>query len=102
MSTSNPTTYKKWLVVSFLLSLATMFAGTWAKLSHAKNADTFLFVWMVATIIFVILAILEIMRSNKIPTAEKVMWVLGLIFLNTLTAILYLLLGRKRVMEDAK
>ncbi len=92
----------KLLVSTYLVSVAGFLIGTWAKLTHQPNADTLLLTWMIPTIIFVAMAVMEIFRSEKIQLSEKVMWVVGFIFVNFVTGLLYLLIGRKRVIGTAE
>jgi hypothetical protein len=63
---------------------------------HTPGADVLLAVALIGGFAFAVLALWEILPSS-ISTIEKLMWMVGFIFLNWLAAVLYLAVGRKRV-----
>lgn len=71
--------------------------GGWLRIIHADNSDPILALSLVSWLVFTVAAIYEIVRSRKINHSEKLLWVLGLIFMNVVIGIVYLLAGRKRV-----
>ncbi|RYD73119.1 MAG: hypothetical protein EOP53_20695 [Sphingobacteriales bacterium] len=52
---------------------------------------------VLATLAYVILGIIEVNNSTKIERHEKIMWTISFIFFSFFTALVYLFLGRKRI-----
>jgi hypothetical protein len=86
------------LYTSFLIGF--FIAGVYAifKISHTPFYWPILAFGIVATLIFIVLTINEVVNSVQIKTSEKIMWTICLIFLSNLTGFIYLLWGRKRVL----
>lgn len=87
------------LPISFILAVSLSLFGAFRKITHNTGADTLLAFGMVFNIIFVVLAILEVRRSKRIPFHEKNMWTVGFILFSGIAGLVYLLLGRRRVKE---
>lgn len=87
----------RFLLITYLISTAALLVATWSKITHQEYADSWLLMWMLTTVIFVMLATMQILRSQKISLAEKTMWVLGFIFLTPLTGFIFIFLGGKRL-----
>lgn len=49
------------------------------------------------SLIFIIAAIYEVTQSTKIDRSEKIMWIIGFLFLTTIAGLIYVLSARKRV-----
>lgn len=64
---------------------------------HKPGADTLIIVSLIAGVVFMIAAITEVSRSQKIDRSEKIMWFFGFIFLTTIAGLIYVLSARKRV-----
>ena len=85
---------------SFFISLVLVLLGAFMKILHLPGAEQLLIVGMVTNGVFVIAALSEVWRSERIDKNEKIMWTIAFIFmgfLGTIAGIVYLLLGRKRV-----
>jgi predicted membrane channel-forming protein YqfA (hemolysin III family) len=85
---------------SFFISLVLVLVGTFMKILHLPGAEQLLIVGMVTNGVFVVGALSEVWRSERIDKNEKIMWTIAFIFigfLGTIAGIVYLLLGRKRV-----
>lgn len=70
------------------------------KILHLPGAEQLLIVGMVTNGVFVVTALSEVWRSERIDKNEKIMWTIAFIFigfLGTIAGIVYLLLGRKRI-----
>jgi len=77
-----------------------MLVGTLMKLLHLPGADQLLIVGMVGNGVFVVSALSEVWRSEKINKNEQIMWTIAFIFMGFLGAIaglLYIVMRRKRV-----
>lgn len=85
---------------SFFISLVLVLVGAFMKILHLPGAEQLLIVGMVTNGVFVVAALSEVWRSERIDKNEKIMWTIAFIFigfLGTIAGIVYLLLGRKRV-----
>lgn len=85
---------------SFFISLVVSLVGAFMKILHLPGADQLLIIGMVSNGVFVVSALSEVWRSERIDKNEKIMWTIAFVFMGFLGAIagiVYLLLGRKRV-----
>jgi len=85
---------------SFFISLVLVLVGAFMKILHLPGAEQLLIVVVVTNGVFVVAALSEVWRSERIDKNEKIMWTIAFIFmgvLGTMAGIVYLLLGRKRV-----
>jgi predicted membrane channel-forming protein YqfA (hemolysin III family) len=85
---------------SFFISLALSLVGALMKILHLPGADQLLMIGLVSNGVFVVSALTEVWRSVRIDKNEKIMWTIAFVFMGFLGAvagIVYLLLGRKRV-----
>lgn len=85
---------------SFFISLALSLVGALMKILHLPGAEQLLMIGLVSNGVFVVSALTEVWRSVRIDKNEKIMWTIAFVFMGFLGAvagIVYLLLGRKRV-----
>jgi len=85
---------------SFFISLSMSLVGALMKILHLPGADQLLIIGMVSNGVFVVSALSEVWRSERIDKNEKIMWTIAFVFMGFLGAIagiVYLLMGRKRV-----
>jgi hypothetical protein len=87
------------LYTSFLIGFVIAFLYVFLKISHMPLYWPILAIGIIATLIFMFFAIIEIVNSVQIKTSEKIMWTICLIFLINLTGFIYLLWGRKRILS---
>ncbi|WP_396196237.1 PLDc N-terminal domain-containing protein [Flavobacterium sp.] len=57
----------------------------------------FLTISIISSIVFVIIGIYEVNKSEKINKSEKTMWIISFIFMSFITGLLYFIIGRKRI-----
>lgn len=85
---------------SFFISLVLSLVGAFMKIVHLPGAEELLIVAVVSNGVFVVSALTEVWRSIRIDKNEKIMWTIAFVFMGFLGAIagiVYLLLGRKRI-----
>ncbi|HSN60986.1 MAG TPA: hypothetical protein VLR49_08630 [Ferruginibacter sp.] len=82
---------------SLFISIAIAILATWYKLMHKPGFDSLFLVSIIAGIVFITTAIMEVSRSEKIDRSEKTMWIIGFLFLTTIAGLIYVLSARKRV-----
>jgi uncharacterized membrane protein YsdA (DUF1294 family) len=75
--------------------------GTVKKITHAPGSEFYLWTTIISSLVFLILAGREIFSSKKIDIPEKVLWGIGLLCFGVMTGIIYMLFGRKKVVDDA-
>ena len=85
--------------VSFVLSLLLTSAGAMLKILHEPKSEPFLILGIIASIIFIVLAIYEVRTSTRIDRTEKTMWTIAFIFMCGLTGLIYFIMGRKRIIS---
>lgn len=88
---------KQILNVSLVFSVIITIVGALFKIMHYPYSQLFLATGFVAMLVFCIVAISEIKSSTKINQSEKFMWIFGLIFIGSVTSLVYILSARKRI-----
>jgi lipid-A-disaccharide synthase-like uncharacterized protein len=89
----------KIIPISFIISYLFTIVGALLKIMHWPNANVFLIIGMLALAFFVGTCIYEIMSSERINKSEKIMWFFGFLFFWMITGLVYILLGRKRIIR---
>ena len=86
--------------ISFFISVIGILFGAVLKIMHSPFADLLLELSFAFYLVFAVLALFEVYQSYKIETTEKIMWTIGLLFLGSVVGILYLVAGRKRIVNN--
>lgn len=81
----------------FLISLVVTLIGAFYKILHWGYAQPILIIGLLFTLLYMTVGIIEVTNSSKIDKSEKIMWTVGFTFFGFITAIVYLLSGRKRI-----
>jgi hypothetical protein len=87
-------TVVKW---SFFFSICIVILGALMKITHLPGAETLLIIGILGHVVFIVFALNEVWNSIRIEKGEKIMWTISFIFSGTLGPLIYILLGRKRV-----
>lgn len=87
---------EKILRSSLFLCVGFSILAMWFKLMHKPGGEPLLLLSMLSAIVFVVTAAPEVMRSAKINFSEKIMWIVGFIFLTAITGLIYVFRARKR------
>lgn len=82
---------------SFFVGLGLSIIGAWMKIMHKESAGIVIGVSLLFTLTFMICAIYEVQTSRRISIQEKIMWFMGILFLNLSAGAVYLWKGRSRV-----
>jgi len=82
---------------SYLMAMVLTITGALMKISHMEFADFFLSIGLIALLVFIVYALIEVNRSKKINGSEKLMWNVGFLFFGSITGLIYLLSARKRI-----
>jgi len=83
--------------ISLTVGLVILLFGALKKILHRPDADTFLSVSFVFIALYTLIGAYEVFSSKRIEFLEKALWLGGFLFINAITAIVYLAVGRKRV-----
>ncbi len=89
------------LKLSFFISLIGILIGAALKIMHSPSAELLLQISIACYLVFAALALYEVYKSNRIETIEKIMWTIGILFLGSIVGIIYLLVGRKRIIDNS-
>lgn len=89
------------VITSFFAGIILTIIGAYFKVTHTGDGETWLIVSFISWAIFVIASIYEVASSRTIGRSEKLLWTFGLILLSGVTGIVYLLVGRKRIVATA-
>lgn len=71
------------------------------KIMHWANAEIWLIVGVLVWLVFIITALYEVQHSTTISRTEKLMWTVVFILMAGVAAIIYLLIGRRKVVSKA-
>jgi hypothetical protein len=86
------------LSIFLLLAFVTVLVGAVAKIMHLGGSEWLLGAGMVSTVVFTVMALWEVLTKAPVRGFEKLMWIVGLLFMPLLAGLLYLLVGRKRLL----
>lgn len=90
---------KNYLSYIFFIGFIAVLIGSFLKIIKYNDASFILIMGIIANIIFIICAIREIIISKRITRHEKRMWFFGILFISCITAWIYILSARKRIVN---
>lgn len=85
---------------SFWLTFALSLTGALLKLQKLEFSGVFMTIGILALITFIVSCLLEINESKTIDGTERFMWTIGFVFFWFITAIVYIISGRKRILKQ--
>lgn len=88
------------LYILFTISIVVVILGALFKIMHYPYSLTLMIIGLLSMLLFWILTLTEIMSSTRISGSEKFMWLIGLIFCGSIAGLVYLLSGRKRIINN--
>ena len=88
--------------IAFFLSTVTVITGLAAKIMHIPSGQILIPIGLFFTLVYAIIALYEIYKSDKVTLEEKIMWTVGFVVLCTVTGLLYLIMGRSRILREFK
>jgi len=91
---------KKIIMISFTCSLFITIVGALFQIMHWPYASILLTVGLLCSLVYVVLCLMEISNSKKVTGLEKLMWLVGFIFISHITGLVYLLSARKRIITN--
>ena len=84
--------------VSFAIGFSLTSYVAYLKTYHQHIPVLLLLLGIIATLVFIWMALSEVYSSQRITKSEKIMWTICLILLFNLAGFVYLLAGRKRIL----
>jgi len=93
---------KNLIPIFYVLSFIILFLGAIFKILHQPLGSEIMGLALISSIIFIVLSLIEIFKSDRIDKTEKIMWLVGFIFLSTVAGFIYLISARKRILRDHK
>lgn len=84
---------------SFIISFISSIIGAFLKIFYSVETEALLIIGVIATLIFIIIAIYEVTTSTKISNTEKTMWTIAFLFFSSIAGLIYFLVGRKRIVN---
>ena len=93
---------KNLIPIFYVLSFIILFLGAIFKILHQPFGSEIMGLALISSIIYIVLSLLEIFKSERIDKTEKIMWLVGFIFLSTVAGFIYLISARKRILRDHK
>lgn len=85
------------LCATLFASVVATIVGTLYKIQKVSFGESLLWAAILLYLLFLVIAIYEIIRSKQIDKSEKTLWILALIFFSSVTGLIYLLIGRKKI-----
>jgi hypothetical protein len=92
----------KYTIPAFLMSFAITLFGMILNTQLIPNMDEIKYFFPIGylpIIIFIVLGFREVISSSRISNNEKWMWCIGFVFMNLVAGLVYVINGRKRVVE---
>ncbi len=76
----------KW---SLIATLVFIFLGAFLKIMHYPHGSILLTIGLVSCIGYIILGLVDVFSDKKLNLPERLMWLIGFIFISWITAIVY-------------
>ena len=83
----------------YLISLISSITAVVLNFSHIDGAGTLLTIGIIASLIFILFSICEVSFSKRIEGTEKMMWIVGLLCITSITGFVYVFSARKRIVN---
>jgi uncharacterized membrane protein YdjX (TVP38/TMEM64 family) len=91
---------KKIIMISFISSFFITIVGALYKIMHWPYANILLTIGIVISLVYVVLCLMEISNSKQVNGLEKLMWLVGFIFISQIAGLVYILSARNRIIRN--
>ena len=78
-------TFKVALIITVVFSLL----GVFFRISHYPYGKLLLAISFIASLVFIVLGLIDVIDNERSKIHEKIMWTIGFIFLSWIAGILY-------------
>jgi len=88
--------------IALFLSIALVVRGLCLKIMYISAAQILIPLGLFYTLVYTIIALYEVYQSDRITLDEKIMWAAGFITVGSIAGLLYLFMGRQRILREFK
>ena len=88
--------------IAFGVSLFCGLIGSYLAIMHISFPVPLIAISVIAGLLYSVLALMEIFSYNRINYPEKIMWIVGFLFFNPISGLLYFVLRRKYITRTPK
>lgn len=82
--------------ISFIAGALLSMIGAYLKIRHVETADYILAAGLLCSVIFIILALVEVWNTDRVRRQDRVLWTIAILLLGSLGGLLYFILGRRK------
>lgn len=83
--------------LSFASTLIIAICGAYLKSMHLPYSEAILLFAIIASVAFIVSAIMEVRTSAKIDHREKTMWTVAFLLMGGFAGMIYFIFGRRRI-----
>lgn len=95
-------TLRKFIALPLIVGAVCTLLGAWMKILHWSNADLLLAAGLISSVIFTVLALVEIWNSDMVRRQDRIRWTVALILLGSLGGLIYLIFGRRNALQKER
>lgn len=93
---------KNLIPIFFTFSFIIIVIATLLKILHQPFSVEIMALGLISAVFYIILSLIEIFKSDRIGITEKIMWLVAFTAMGTVTGLVYIVSGRRRVLRDFK
>lgn len=82
--------------ISFIAGALLSMIGAYLKIRHINGADYVLAAGLLCSVIFIILALVEVWNTDRVRQQDRVLWTIAILLLGSLGGLLYFIFGRRK------
>lgn len=82
--------------ISFIAGALLSIIGAYLKIRHVEMADYILAAGLLCSVVFIILALVEVWNTDRVRKQDRVLWTVAILLLGSLGGLLYFIFGRRR------
>ncbi len=86
--------FKRIFAIAFFFAIISILM----RINHLDNDSLFLSIGVVSTLVYIVIGIFEVYKSNRIGNTEKALWTVGFIVLSFFVGIYYFM-NRERIIR---
>lgn len=83
--------------ISFIAGALLSLIGAYLKIRHIDGADFVLAAGILCSVVFIILALVEVWNTDRVRKQDRVLWTIAILLLGSLGGLLYFIFGRRKV-----
>ena len=82
--------------ISFIAGDLLSLIGAYLKIRHIEGADYVLAAALLCSVLFFILALVEVWNTDRVRKQYRVLWTIAILLLGSIGGLLYFIFGRRR------